>query len=146
MLGSIWLFATLWGTQSPVSMGFSSHKYWSGWPFPPAGDLLKQRWNTPSPASPELAGGFFTAEPPDKLQAIEYTHNFERFFGEGRRKDLLLTGSKENTRNISQSCVSSFQQILPACPIGVALICIFTSNATTHRVWDKVQWRFTYHL
>ena len=60
-------------------------------------------------------------------------------FGEGRRKDLLLAESTENTRNISQSCVSSFQQISPACSTGVALICIFTSNATIHRVWDKGQ-------
>ena len=46
-----------------------------------------------SPASPELAGGFFIAEPPDKLQAIEYTHNFDRFFWRGG-KEGFITCSK----------------------------------------------------
>ena len=40
-------------------MGFSRQEYWSGLPFPPPGDL-------PEPASPALAGGFFTTEPPGK--------------------------------------------------------------------------------
>ena len=48
--------------------------------------------NTPSPASPELAGGFFTTEPPDKLQAIEYTHNFEIFLERG--EEGFITCSK----------------------------------------------------
>ena len=47
--------------QAPPSMGFSRQEYWSGLPFPSAGDL-------PNPGiklrSPELAGGFFNAEPP----------------------------------------------------------------------------------
>ena len=35
------LFATPWSTahQSPLSMGFSRHEYWSGLPFPSPGDL-----------------------------------------------------------------------------------------------------------
>ena len=41
-----------------------SQEYWSGLPFPSAGDL-------PDPAiepmSPELAGGLFTIEPPQKM-------------------------------------------------------------------------------
>ena len=44
-------------------MGFSRQEYWHGLPVPPSGDL-------PDPgieaASPVLAGGFFTAEPPGK--------------------------------------------------------------------------------
>ena len=46
-------------------MGFSSQEYWSGLPFPPPGDL-------PDPgielASPALADGFLTTEPPGKPQ------------------------------------------------------------------------------
>ena len=42
-------------------MGFPRQEYWSGLPFPFLGDL-------PGPgiklASPALAGGFFTSEPP----------------------------------------------------------------------------------
>ena len=35
------LFATSWAIarQAPLSMGFSRHEYWSGWPFPSPGDL-----------------------------------------------------------------------------------------------------------
>ena len=48
-------------------MGFSRQEYWSGLPFPSPEDL-------PNPgielASPALAGGFFTTEPPGKPKAI----------------------------------------------------------------------------
>ena len=58
-------FVTLWiiACQAPLSMGFSSHEYWSVLPFPSPGDL-------PNPgikvASPALAGEFFTTKPPRK--------------------------------------------------------------------------------
>ena len=38
----VWLFATLWtiySPQAPLSIGFSRQEYWSGLPYPPAGDL-----------------------------------------------------------------------------------------------------------
>ena len=60
------LFASPWAValQAPLSMGFPRQEYWSGLPFPSPGDI-------PSPGmestSPELAGGFFTTEPPGKL-------------------------------------------------------------------------------
>ena len=51
------------GPPAPPSMGFSRQESWSGLPCPSPGDL-------PDPgiklASPALAGGFFTAEPPGK--------------------------------------------------------------------------------
>ena len=52
-------------------MGFSRQEYWSELPFPSPGDL-------PDPgielASPALAGGFFTTEPPGKsLQFVRKT-------------------------------------------------------------------------
>ena len=43
--------------QSPLSMGFSRQEYWSGLPFPPPGDFPDAGIE---PASPALAGGFFT--------------------------------------------------------------------------------------
>ena len=57
--------ATPWpvARQAPPSMGFSRHAYWSGLPFPPPGDLPDPGTE---PASPALAGGFFTTEPPGK--------------------------------------------------------------------------------
>ena len=43
--------------------GVSKEKYWSGWPFPSPGALPDPGIK---PASPALAGGFFTTEPPGK--------------------------------------------------------------------------------
>ena len=41
-------------------MGFFRQEYWSGLPFPPAWDLPDPEVKLKSPASPTLAGGFFT--------------------------------------------------------------------------------------
>ena len=49
--------------QVPLSMGFSRQEYWSGLPFPSPGDLPNPGIK---PASPALAGRFFTSEPPEK--------------------------------------------------------------------------------
>ena len=51
--------------------GFSVHgifqqESWSGLPFPSPGDLPNPGIKSASLASPALAGGFFTAEPPGK--------------------------------------------------------------------------------
>ena len=55
------LFVTLWtaACQAPLSTAFSRQQYWSVLPFPPLGDLLTKE-DPVSPASPALAGGFFT--------------------------------------------------------------------------------------
>ena len=52
--------------QASLSMGFSRQEYWSGLPFPPPGDLSDPGTEPTFPASPALAGGFFTTEPPEK--------------------------------------------------------------------------------
>ena len=58
-------FATPWSVawQTPLSMGFPGQEYWSGLPFPLLGNLPNPGIE---PMSPELAGGFFTAEAPGK--------------------------------------------------------------------------------
>ena len=65
MLSHVWLFATPWtvAQQAPLSMGFSRQEYWSRLPFPSPGDLPDPGIK---PASPALAGVFFTHEPPGK--------------------------------------------------------------------------------
>ena len=49
--------------QAPLSIQFPRQEYWSGLPFPSPGDLPDPGGK---PASPAMAGGFFTAEPPGK--------------------------------------------------------------------------------
>ena len=70
VLSSIQLFAAprTIAPQVPLSMEFSRQEYWSGLPFPPPGDLPNPRIEPASLASPALAGGFFTTEPPRKPQ------------------------------------------------------------------------------
>ena len=57
--------ATPWTVvcQAPLSMGFPRQEYWSGLPFPSPGHLPDPGIK---PASPALAGGFFTTEPTGK--------------------------------------------------------------------------------
>jgi len=56
------LCATLWTVdrKAPLSMEFSRQEYWSGVPFPPAGDLPDPEIKLESLMSPALASGFFT--------------------------------------------------------------------------------------
>ena len=56
-------FAITWTVthQAPLSMGFPRQDYWNGLPFPSPGDLPNPGID---PASPAVAGGFFTTEPP----------------------------------------------------------------------------------
>ena len=53
--------------QAPLFMGFSRQEYWSGLLFPSPGNFSD---SGVEPASPALAGGFFTAEPPGKPNCI----------------------------------------------------------------------------
>ena len=72
-LSRVQLFATQWTVTCQASLEFSSssvefsrQEYWSGLPFPPPGDLPNQGLKPKSPASPALAGRFFTTAPPGK--------------------------------------------------------------------------------
>ena len=66
LLNRVQLFATPWTVafQATLSMGFFRQECWSGLLFSPLGDL-------PDPgiepaASPALASGFYSTEPPGK--------------------------------------------------------------------------------
>ena len=61
-LSCVQLFAVLWIVvcQAPLSMEFSRQEYWSELPFPLRRDLPNSGIKPASPASPTLAGGFFT--------------------------------------------------------------------------------------
>ena len=59
------LFVTPMNCRPPVSSvhGIHRQEYWSGLPFPSPGDLPDPGFKS---ASPALAGGYFTTEPPGK--------------------------------------------------------------------------------
>ena len=65
-----------------LSMEFSRQGYWNGLPFPPPGDLPDSEIE---PASPALAGRFFTSEP---LGSLEHTQKILK----KKRKKLLPRG------------------------------------------------------
>ena len=67
-LSHIQLFETPWTVtgEAPLSTEFSRQEYWSGLPFPSPGNLPDPGIEPMFPVSPELAGGFFTTEPPGK--------------------------------------------------------------------------------
>ena len=50
--------------QTPLSLEFSRHEYWSGLPFPPPGDLPDPGIEPEPLSALALAGEFFTAVPP----------------------------------------------------------------------------------
>ena len=52
---------------APLSMEFSRQEYWSGLPFPPAGDLPI---SGNEPMSLALADGFFSTEPHGKPSEV----------------------------------------------------------------------------
>ena len=71
--------------QAPLSMGFPRQEYWSGFPFPSLGDLPDPGIE---PASPALAGRFFTAGPPGKPHYAR---------GMGQKQLIWVTGDEEET-------------------------------------------------
>ena len=62
--------------QAPPSMGFLRRAYWSGLLFPSPGDLPHLGIE---PASPALAGRFFSAEPPGKKPLVVHSLLFVFF-------------------------------------------------------------------
>ena len=66
-LRHVQLFETPWtiACQAPLSIGFPRQGYWSGLPLPSPGNLPDPGIK---PTSPALASGFFTTEPPGKLE------------------------------------------------------------------------------
>ena len=52
--------------QASFSVGFPRREHWSGWPFPPPGNLPDPGIEPESLESPSLAGRFFITAPPGK--------------------------------------------------------------------------------
>ena len=58
--------------HASLSMGFPKQECWSGLLCPPPGDLPNPRIEPRSPASPVLAGEFFSTELPGKSNTYTY--------------------------------------------------------------------------
>ena len=72
IISSVWLFVTPWivACKAPLSMEFSRQEYCIGLPFPSPRDLPNPGIEHTSSLSPELAGGFFTTEPPESESEV----------------------------------------------------------------------------
>ena len=56
--------------QAPLSMGFSRQEYWSGFPFPPPGDLPDPGIEPVSPVAPELQADSLSLSPGEALTQL----------------------------------------------------------------------------
>ena len=91
-------FATLWTVVhlTPLSMGFSRQECQSGLPCPSPEDLPDPGIQSVFPASPALAGGFFTTELSGKNIPSEYRiHILFNIF-----KDIRYTGLQNKSQYI----------------------------------------------
>ena len=79
--------------QAPLSMGLQ--EYWTGLPFPPPGNLSDPGIEL---ASPALAGGFFTSEPPRKPFVVYHRLWKIRFISEHCRQSITEVNSMKRTR------------------------------------------------
>ena len=86
--------------QVPLSTGFPRQEFWSGLPFPPLGDLPDPGITLRTPLSPELAGQFFTTEPPRKpIHTWGHFKHTEPVFPRGRvdKEPPAKAGDKRST-------------------------------------------------
>ena len=60
--------------QAPLPMEYFRQEYWRGMQSPSLGDLPDPRDEPGSLASPALADGFFTTEPPGELALRMYSY------------------------------------------------------------------------
>ena len=135
-----WLFATLWTAahQTPLSMGFSRHEYWSKLPSPPPGDLPKPGIEPMSLMSPALAGRFLTTSTTWKPISGERTwikmtevsfsaHQIGKHFKHGKHPVLISMSISRYSCIMELICFTLFiqrnvtktLQILNALQVGI---------------------------
>ena len=99
--------------QALLSMEFSRQEYWSGLPFPPSRDLPDPGIK---PASPALAGGFFTTiatwEAPLAMGILlKGSFIIQELWG-AAEKSISLTGSQVKLMLLKHKCWAAKQQSL----------------------------------
>ena len=101
------LCLTFYDPMAPLSIGFSRQEYLSGLPFPPTGDLPDPGIK---PMSPELAGRFFTTEPPGKPTSLADITLIKWSDLASLEKDSHRTEHSESTASLlcyfCQSCIN----------------------------------------
>ena len=105
VLSCIWFFATPWTVAHQISlcMEFSRQEYWSVLPFAPPGDLPDPGIKLMTPASPALAGRFFTTAPPGlgfKLRCVWFwSSGLLHYFSKAEEPEIKLTTSIESLKS-----------------------------------------------
>ena len=132
--------ATPWtvAQKAPLSMGFPRQEYSSGLPFLSPGDLPNSRIK---PASPALAGGFFTPEPSRKMHrkprssadfsGVKWTFVPWRPFP--MRSLWKVSPFQPSTSRITwrSSCSTEMSQFPSLCPLSRRLL---TENTRKNKV------------
>ena len=128
--------------QAPLSMEFSKQEYWSRLLLPSPGDLPDPGMEPASPASPVLAGGFFTTEPPGK-PSLTFSSKFillSHAHHEGHSMHTLLNIT-EQWLGISETFMASLKgtKISDHCFLFSQLTISFPCYATplTHIVTES---------
>ena len=108
-LSHVRLFATplTVAPQASLSMGFARQEYWSGLLFPSPGDLPGPGIEPVYPASPALAGGFFTTAP---LVKPFYTLPFRKIYYSPTSMSSFIAVPAIPTRTVAFAL--SFAQLL----------------------------------
>ena len=133
-LSCVQLFATPWTVahQAPLSVRFPKQERWNGWPFPPLEDLPDPGIEPASPAAPDLAAGFCTAEPTGK-PITKYKRQEQKPGGiyHGERACLCLSPFQSGTQEDTAACIS-------AAPFNPFLSLVFnwvkTENPSSHKL------------
>ena len=128
--------------QAPLPMGFPRQEYWSGLPFSSPGDLPKPGIEPRSPASPALAGGFFSTVL-SELRALVwgYNHMGDRAHSLNSHKSALQANKRpydvvtslivKNTDSLISTGLSSpkshlLKEGLSGCLTHLPLLCTHT--------------------
>ena len=126
-LSWVWLCATPWtvACQAPLSMEFSRQEYRKGLPFPTPKDLPHLGINPMSPASPSLAGRFFTTESPGKFHSygmVEKSTLVKWNMHLIKRKKIVFTVLKKYFQRVSFIPFFVCQQFLQSEHLWIPLI------------------------
>ena len=125
MLSRVWLSATPWTVahQAPLSMEFSRQEYWSRLPYPPPGDFPNPKMESTFPASPVLAGRFFTSELLGKPPFFNIHSYVIRFLASDSRCIFeVISKCKENIHSSLRYCVT----LLYSYTVIRVILCCFT--------------------